>query len=411
MKKLYIGLMSGTSMDAVDAALVDFSNDQPKLLATYKSPLPNTLREELTKLYSIDSINIVKFAELDQKIALISVDAVKNLLAESQYSAKDILAIGSHGQTVFHYPHLTSHPFTIQIGDPNIIAEKTGITTIADFRRRDIAAGGQGAPLTPAFHNTIFRNQKEDTIVLNLGGIANITYLAADLKTPVLGFDTGPANCLLDQWIHHHLKRWFDEDGTWGASASFDQALLKQFLSDAYFQLQPPKSTGPEYFNFKWIQTQLAALNRQLEPAVVQTTLCELVAVSVANAIQAFKSMRGVILLCGGGSKNSYLRKRIQHHCHSHQVLLTDDRGVSSEWLEAMAFAWIAKQTLEGKYSNLPEVTGAKNPTILGGIYLAQSNPDLPTEFIKEVLISKHTDRSLAEPFNFENNDDYTINT
>ncbi len=374
MKKLYIGLMSGTSMDAVDAALVDFSNDQPKLLATYKSPLPNTLREELTKLYSIDSINIVKFAELDQKIALISVDAVKNLLAESQYSAKDILAIGSHGQTVFHYPHLTNHPFTIQMGDPNIIAEKTGITTIADFRRRDIAAGGQGAPLTPAFHNTIFRNQKEDTIVLNLGGIANITYLAADLKTPVLGFDTGPANCLLDQWIHHHLKRWFDEDGTWAASASFDQALLKQFLSDAYFQLQPPKSTGPEYFNFKWVQTQLAALNRQLEPAVVQTTLCELVAVSVANAIQTFKSMQGVILLCGGGSKNTYLRKRIQHHCHSHQVLLTDDRGVSSEWLEAMAFAWIAKQTLEGKCSNLPEVTGAKNPTILGGIYLALSN-------------------------------------
>lgn len=374
MKKLYIGLMSGTSMDAVDAALVDFSTHQPKLLASYKAHLSNTLREKLTRLYSTNSIHILKFAELDQKIALISVEAVKKLLAENQYSAKDILAIGSHGQTVFHYPHLISHPFTIQIGDPNIIAEKTGITTIADFRRRDIAAGGQGAPLTPAFHNTVFRNKKEDTIVLNLGGIANITYLAADLKAPVLGFDTGPANCLLDQWIHHHLKNWFDEDGAWAASATVDEALLKQFLSDPYFQLKLPKSTGPEYFNFKWIQSQLATLNRQFEPTVVQTTLCELVAVSAAKAILDFKSTQGVILLCGGGSKNSYLRKRIQQHCHAHQVLLTDDRGISSDSLEAMAFAWIAKQTLESKYSNLPEVTGAKNPTILGGIYLARSD-------------------------------------
>ena len=358
-------------MDAIDAALVDFSNEQPKLIATHKSPLSNILRKELTNLYTTDSINIIKFAELDQKIAIISVEAIKKLLEKSKYSAKDIVAIGSHGQTVFHYPHLSSYPFTIQIGDPNIIAEKTGITTIADFRRRDMAAGGQGAPLTSAFHNSVFRNEKEDTIVLNLGGIANITFLAANLKTPVLGFDTGPANCLLDQWIHHHLKRWFDEDGAWAASATFDEALLNQFLSDPYFQLKAPKSTGPEYFNFKWIQTQLATLKRPLAPASVQATLCELVAVSVARAILAFKSIRGVILLCGGGSKNTYLRKRIQHHCHSHQVLLTDDRGVASDSLEAMAFAWIAKQTLEGKCSNLPEVTGAKNATILGGIYLS----------------------------------------
>ncbi len=374
MKKLYIGLMSGTSMDAVDAALVDFSNDQPKLLATYKSHLPNTLREELTKFYSTDSISIVKFAELDQKIALISVEAIKKLLEESQCSAKDILAIGSHGQTVFHYPHLVNYPFTLQIGDPNIIAEKTGITTIADFRRRDMAAGGQGAPLTPAFHNSIFRTEKEDTLVLNLGGIANITYLAADLKAPVLGFDTGPANCLLDQWIYYHLKRWFDKSGAWAASASFDPELLNQFLSDPYFQLKPPKSTGPEYFNFKWITAQLTLFNRALAPIIVQATLCELVAASVARAIQTFKSSHGVILLCGGGSKNIYLKERIQQHCHSHQLLLTDDRGVASDSLEAMAFAWLAKQTLEGKTSNLPEVTGANNATILGGIYLAQSS-------------------------------------
>jgi anhydro-N-acetylmuramic acid kinase len=371
MKKLYIGLMSGTSMDAVDAALVDFSNEMPQLLNTYKSSLPHSLREKLNKLISNkDSIKIENLAELDQRIALISVDAVKNLLAESNFSAEDILAIGSHGQTVFHYPHLPSYAFTTQIGDPNIIAEKTGINTIADFRRRDIAAGGQGAPLTPAFHNIIFRTKKEDTIVLNLGGIANITYLSADVQAPVLGFDTGPANCLLDQWIHHHLHRWFDEDGAWAASAVFDEALLTQFLSDAYFQSKPPKSTGPEYFNFHWIKTQLDSLNRHLSPVIVQATLCELIAVSVAKAIETFNSNQGVILLCGGGSKNTYLKKRIEKRCQHHRLLLSDDRGIPSDWLEAMAFAWIAKQTLEGKCSNLPEVTGAKNPTILGGIYL-----------------------------------------
>ena len=357
-------------MDALDAALVDFSAHPPKLMASYKSPLSDGLRKDLSKLYNTDSLNIVKLAEIDQKIALLSVDTIKKLLAENKFSSQAISGIGSHGQTVFHYPHLSSYPFTIQIGDPNIIAEQTGITTVADFRRRDMAAGGQGAPLTPAFHNAIFRTEKEDTLVLNLGGIANITYLSADLKKPVLGFDPGPANCLLDQWIYHHLKQWFDEGGAWAASAKFDQALLQQFLSDPFFQLNPPKSTGPEYFNLKWINSQLATLNRQLSPASVQATLCEMVAISIAKAIQGFKSTQGVILLCGGGSKNTYLRKRIQHHCQPHQLLLSDDRGVPSDWVEAMAFAWIAKQTLEGKTSNLPEVTGAKNRTILGGIYL-----------------------------------------
>lgn len=370
MKKLYIGLMSGTSMDAVDAALVDFSTRQPKLLATYKSPLPSPLRKALIKLYTTDSINIIKLAELDQKIALISVHAIKKLLEKSRYAAQTILAIGSHGQTIFHYPHRSSYPFTLQIGDPNIIAEKTGITTIADFRRRDIAAGGHGAPLTPAFHNLLFRTKKEDTLVLNLGGIANITYLPADQKKGVLGFDTGPANCLLDQWIQFHLKRWFDDEGSWAASAPFDPALLNQFLSDPYFQLKPPKSTGPEYFNLKWVQSHFTSLNKPLRPATVQATLCELIARHVAHAIQHLKSKAGVILLCGGGSKNVFLKKRLQQHCHQHHLLLTDDRGVSSHWLEAMAFAWIAKQTLEGKLGNLPEVTGAKKGTILGGIYL-----------------------------------------
>ncbi|EDP45733.1 anhydro-N-acetylmuramic acid kinase [Rickettsiella grylli] len=370
MKKLYIGLMSGTSMDAVDAVLVDFSSNHPMLLSTSQSPLPPALRKALVKFYTTRSINIIKFAELDQKIALISVDVVKKLLEKSHHTAHAILAIGSHGQTVFHYPRGSNYPFTLQIGDPNIIAEKTGITTIADFRRRDIAAGGQGAPLTPAFHNLLFRTKKEDTLVLNLGGIANITYLPADQKKEILGFDTGPANCLLDQWIQFHLKRWFDEEGAWAASAAFDPTLLNQFLSDPYFQLKPPKSTGPEYFNLNWIRSHFTSLAQPLTPAIVQATLCELVARHVAHAIQRLKSKAGVILLCGGGSKNTFLKKRLQHHCYPHRLYLTDEKGISSDWLEAMAFAWIAKQTLEGKISNLPEVTGAQKGVILGGIYL-----------------------------------------
>ncbi|MES2998417.1 MAG: anhydro-N-acetylmuramic acid kinase [Pseudomonadota bacterium] len=369
MKKLYIGLMSGTSMDAVDAALVNFSTPSPELISTHKSYLPDELRLDLNKLCSADSIQITQLGELDLKIAHEFADTVKKLLEKTSFCKNDILAIGSHGQTVFHFPQ-HRYPFTMQIGDPNIIAEKTGITTIADFRRRDMAAGGQGAPLTPAFHNFIFRTEKEDRIVLNLGGIANITYLPANAKAPVIGFDTGPANLLLDKWIHRHHKQWFDNNGNWAGSAVFDDGLLKQFLSDPYFLSKPPKSTGQDYFNLVWLEKQLRQWNKSLTPVIVQATLCELTATSIATAIQQLNSSHGSILLCGGGSKNTYLKRRLENHCQQHRLQLCDDFGVPSEWIEAMAFGWLAKQTLEGKVSNLPEVTGARNPTVLGGIYL-----------------------------------------
>ncbi len=358
-------------MDAVDAALVDFAKPFPQLIATHKSELSEELRHDLTRLCETDSPKITQLYELDLKIAHQFVYAVKKLLAKTAFSKNDILAIGSHGQTVFHYPQ-HHYPFTVQIGDPNSIAEKTGITTIADFRRRDIAAGGQGAPLTPAFHNFIFRNEKENRIVLNLGGIANITYLPADISTAVTGFDTGPANILLDKWIQKQSQhqQWFDEDGKWAASTAFDKGLLQQFLSDSYFHSSLPKSTGQDYFNLTWLETHLAEFNKKLTPATIQATLCELTATSIGLAIQQFNSKSGTIVLCGGGSKNTYLKERLKHHCQTHQIVLSDELGIPSEWMEAMAFAWFAKQTLEGKTSNLPEVTAAKNPTILGGIYL-----------------------------------------
>ncbi|WP_218814817.1 anhydro-N-acetylmuramic acid kinase [Rickettsiella endosymbiont of Dermanyssus gallinae] len=369
MKKLYIGLMSGTSMDAVDAALVDFSDATPQLVATHKAHLSPELRGELNQLCASDSPKITQLAELDVKMAHAFADAAKALLVKTSFSEKDVLAIGSHGQTVFHYPQ-SPYPFSMQIGDPNTIAEKTGITTIADFRRRDIAAGGQGAPLTPAFHNFMFRSEKEDRIVLNLGGIANITYLPANAKSPIVGFDTGPANLLLDKWIYEHQRQWFDEDGNWAASTSFDDKLLQQFLSDPYFHLAPPKSTGHDYFNLNWLKSQLTQGKKSLSPATVQATLCELTAASIGMAIQQLNSEQGSILLCGGGSNNSYLKKRLESHCPKHQLYPCDDLQFPAEWIEAMAFAWFAKQTLEGKTSNLPEVTGARNPTVLGGIYL-----------------------------------------
>lgn len=368
MSKYYLGLMSGTSMDAVDAALVDFAHASPQLIATHKSFLPKELRHALNQVCATDSPKITQIAELDRTLAYAFVDAVKKLLAKTSLTKNDILAIGSHGQTIFHYPH--QYSFTMQIGDPNIIAEETGITTVADFRRRDMAAGGQGAPLTPAFHSFMFRNEQEDRIVLNLGGIANITYLPADPHALIRGFDTGPANLLLDKWIQKHQHQWFDENGNWAASSAFDHELLQLFLSDPYFQLSPPKSTGYHYFNLHWLESQLATLKKPVSPACVQASLCELTAATVELAIRQFYSKTGTLILCGGGSKNTHLKKRLAARCQTHPLQLSDAFGVPAEWMEAMAFAWLAKQTLEGKTSNLPEVTAAKSPTILGGIYL-----------------------------------------
>lgn len=369
MKKLYIGLMSGTSMDAIDAALVDFSNPSPQLCATHKMPIPMQLKTELTHLCAANTSTVINFAELDTRMGQLFTQSVQALLAKTSYSSDEILAIGSHGQTIFHAPQ-RDYPFTLQIGDPNIIAEGTGITTVADFRRRDMAAGGQGAPLTPAFHNMVFRSQEEDRLILNLGGIANITYLPANPAQLVLGFDTGPANMLLDHWAEQHLGTRFDDQGQWAASQPFDPALLEQFLAEDYFQTPPPKSTGREQFNLEWLNKQLNTQPHTSHPASIQATLCELTAKSVALALQWLpRPFQGSIFVCGGGVYNTHLMQRLSAHCQPHAVISCDQLGVPAEWIEAVAFAWLAKQTLEGKPGNLPDVTGAKQATVLGGIY------------------------------------------
>lgn len=371
MKELFIGLMSGTSMDAVDAALVDFSEKSLRLVATHSLPIPAMLRSELINICMPGDNEINRLGELDIQVGELFADTANQLIEKANINKEQVKAIGSHGQTVRHQPN-RKFPFTLQIGNPNIIAVKTGITTIADFRRRDMALGGQGAPLAPAFHNYVFRINQEDRVILNLGGIANITYLSADLNQPVIGFDTGPANTLLDNWISKHLNKNYDAQGQWAASGNCNNALLDLLLSDPYFAKNPPKSTGREYFNLAWLEQYLRQLKINLTPTDIQTTLCELTAKSIALAINKVISTDCTIFICGGGLKNNYLLERLKVNCNNCKVQTTDDIGIPAQWMEAMLFAWLAQQTLYKQPGNLPSVTGAAQQAILGGVYFVK---------------------------------------
>lgn len=354
-------------MDAVDAVLVDFTNNTPHLIATHKRSLPTILRAELLRLCAPGHDEINRMGQADQQVGLLFAETALELLAKANKIPQDICAIGSHGQTIRHQPQ-GSHPFTLQIGDPNVIAEKTGVTTIADFRRRDIAKGGQGAPLAPAFHNAIFRSAEQDRIILNLGGIANITWLPADLALPVIGFDTGPANTLIDAWASKHLAQLYDNKGQWAASGKINNALLEILLAEPYFKLSYPKSTGRELFNLAWLQKALDK-QKNIAPADVQATLCELTALTVIQAINKLVLKKSTILICGGGIYNDYLIDRLRAQTDNYSIHSTEELGVSPDWVEAMTFAWLAQQTLAGKPGNLPSVTGAGDYAILGGIY------------------------------------------
>ncbi len=367
-KEFYIGLMSGTSMDSIDAALVDFSDNKLKILATHRIPLHEGLKKQIVQLIQ-NSISLAHFGEIDRKLGLLFAEAALGIIHKKLVPKEHIAAIGSHGQTIFHQP-FGDQPFTMQIGDPNIIAGKTGITTIADFRRKDMALGGQGAPLAPAFHEYLFRGE-QDCFVLNIGGIANITYLPAKPSHNVIGFDTGPGNTLLDQWCKIHKNTNFDNRGAWAKSGIINEKLLALCLQDPYFSIPAPKSTGPEYFNLSWLKKRLMKVNLFTKSEDVQATLVELTARAIADAIAPLSKKAQKIWVCGGGTKNSFLMSRIQELCKPKIVLSSSDFGVDPDWMEAAAFAWLAKQTLERKTSNIPAVTGAKQSTILGGIYFA----------------------------------------
>lgn len=366
--EFFIGLMSGTSMDAVDAALVRFTEAPvPELTACRTEPIPAALREELLAVAQPGADDLDRIMRLDAAVARLFAQAVLDLLAQADIAPEQIRAIGSHGQTIRHVPS-GPEPYTVQIGNPSLIAEWTGITTVADFRRRDMAAGGQGAPLAPAFHAAFFRTSAETRVALNIGGIANITLLSKDLMVPVSGFDTGPGNLLMDAWIRQHRGAVLDENGAWAAAGRVLPELLNAALADPYFQQPPPKSTGREYFNLDWLHRQLAKLPAA-DPQDVQATLLEVTAMSIVTAIRQHAAMTQRVLVCGGGVHNRTLLERLQMHLESIPVESAAAQGVNPDFLEAMGFAWLAKRTMDGLSGNLPEVTGAKGLRILGGIF------------------------------------------
>ena len=370
MSDLYLGLMSGTSMDAVDACLATFG-DTPRLLATFSHEIPAPLCESLHDLIDRNAgrTTLAHIGQLDAELGELFAATALGLLSERGLQAGQIRAIGSHGQTVWHQPQGT-HPFSLQLGDPARIAERTGITTVADFRRRDIAAGGQGAPLAPAFHAAIFQASEESRVVLNIGGMANITLLPADsAQTTASGFDTGPGNVLLDLHAQRHLDTACDIDGALAAQGRCDPALLAAMLDDAYFALPPPKSTGREYFNARWLDRHLT--RNSLPAADIQATLAELTARSIADAIENHLPDCSRVLACGGGVHNRHLVGRLAALLPHSRIESTAPYGIEPDWVEAMAFAWLAQQTVAGRPGNLPAVTGASRPVILGAIHPA----------------------------------------
>lgn len=365
----FIGLMSGTSLDAVDAALVDFSSCTPKLIHRYQHPLPSALKSDILDLCDPGDNEIERMGQCDVAIGQLFADAALTLVNGANLKPHQVTAIGSHGQTIRHHPEKPA-PFTLQIGDPNLIAQASGITTVADFRRRDMAAGGQGAPLVPAFHSEVFSSNKNRAI-LNIGGMANLTLLPSDKTLPITGFDTGPGNVLLDAWYRMHQTGDFDNKGQWAAGGNIQEKLLHRLIADDYFTLPPPKSTGRERFNLQWLKNNLAALSQNIDPQAVGSTLTELNAVSISSALTAHFPQCEELFVCGGGAHNDYLLSRLQHQIANCQIETTAKLGVDPDWVEAMAFAWLAKQTLAHQPGNIASVTGASEACILGGVYYA----------------------------------------
>lgn len=365
----FIGLMSGTSLDAVDAALVDFGTGTPELIHQYQHPLSPSLKSDIQDLCSPGENEIERMGRCDAAIGHLFAGAALTLIREAKLQPDQIAAIGSHGQTIRHHPDKPT-PFTLQIGDPNLIAQLSGITTVADFRRRDMAAGGQGAPLVPAFHKEVFSSRKNRAL-LNIGGMANLTLLPSDKSLPITGFDTGPGNVLLDAWYRMHQPDNFDNRGEWAAGGKIQDKLLNQLIADDYFALAPPKSTGRELFNLAWLKNHLATLPQNTDAQWIGSTLTELTAVSVSNAIKDHFPQCEELFVCGGGAHNDYLLCRLQQHMASCQIQTTAKLGIDPDWVEAMAFAWLAKQTLTHQPGNIVSVTGASEECILGGVYYA----------------------------------------
>lgn len=364
MPGLHVGLMSGTSMDGIDAVVVSLDDDSaPALRHHTHQPFSPQLRDALLGLHQPGANELHRAALAANALALGYAAAIRTLLAQSRIPAEQIAAIGCHGQTVRHHPE---NGYTIQLVNGALLAELTGISVVCDFRSRDIAAGGEGAPLVPAYHHTVFAHPRLSRAIVNIGGIANITWLPA--QGEITGFDCGPGNALLDSWIMKHQGSAYDTNGAWSAQGALLPELLERLLAHDFYIRRPPKSTGRETFSLQWIEGALSGHER---PVDVQATLLELTAAGIANALYAYCAGAEEIYLCGGGARNRALRERIatlQPRC---RVATTDELGMAAESVEAAAFAWLAARTLAGKAGNLPQVTGARGLRVLGAIYPA----------------------------------------
>lgn len=365
MDELYIGLMSGTSIDGVDAALVDFTNGF-HCLQTHYEPYPGPLREQLSALVQSQACRFADLLDADNEVAVLHTLAVKKLLANAKHNPNRIVAIGFHGQTLFHHPDAELGN-TLQIGNPSFLAEHTGITTVSDFRRRDMAAGGQGAPFAPAFHEFLFRTPGATRCVVNIGGIANITVLPGDSSRDITGFDTGPGNCLMDEWYTRYRIGQFDEHGAWAGSGVYHPDILATLMADPYFARPAPKSTGREYFHLGWVDQQLDST--ALPPQDMQATLLQLTAQTIARGIRHAAPATKEVYLCGGGVHNTVLVSTLRALLESMTVETTAKLGLDPDWVEATAFAWFARQTIHAQVLNLQSITGASNNCIAGAIY------------------------------------------
>jgi len=369
--ELYIGLMSGTSMDGIDAVLVAFGNRSCAIRATGFSPYPVDMRARLQALVrNPGQIDLAEFGALHIAVAQVFAAATIDLLQAAGNKASDVTAMGSHGQTILHQPGGDA-PFSIQLGDPGTLAAAIGMPVVADFRNTDLALGGQGAPLVPAFHRWAFGASNDNRAVINIGGIANVTLLHSDGETT--GFDIGPGNILMDIWCNENRGTRFDDDGNWARSGSVDAKLLQLMRTDPYFDLAAPKSTGAEYFNLDWLRRQLTQTSSTPSAADTQATLSELTAQEIARALNAANDFKQVGV-CGGGAHNSDLLERLRRTSPDCAIDTTTAWGIDPDWVEAAAFAWLARQRLRGTPTNIPAVTGASAPVSLGGVFLPPGN-------------------------------------
>jgi len=366
--ELYIGLMSGTSMDGIDGVLMDLGSPPPwRSLAHAHQPLDPALKSILLALNTPGSNELDQAALAAQDLVKSCAQVVKAVCTRAEVTPAQIRAIGAHGQTVRHRPELG---YTLQLNAPALLAELTGIDVVADFRSRDVAAGGQGAPLVPAFHQALFERPQETVVVLNVGGMANVSILRA--PHPPLGFDCGPGNALMDAWCEQHTGQPYDEDGAWGAQGQVNSSALDIALSDPFFALPPPKSTGRDLFNLAWLQQWLTTANlAHLAAQDVQATLCEVTARSAASAVKAFAPSASHLVVCGGGALNGALMRRLQANLPGVAVQPSDAHGLPVMQVEAAAFAWLAQRHVHHLAGNVPQVTGARGPRILGALYPA----------------------------------------